>query len=55
MLKWLRDVCEDDSGVTMIEYGLMASLVALAAVTAVTTLGTDLTTLFTNIGNKLGG
>jgi len=44
---------EDDTGVTAIEYGLIAALIAVAIITAVTTLGTNLSTTFTNIANKL--
>lgn len=44
---------KDDSGATAIEYGLIAGLVAVVIVTAVTTLGDKLTNTFTTIGNKL--
>lgn len=54
MLKILKALLADESGVTMIEYGLIAALVAVAAVTVLTTLGTDLTTLFTKVGTDLG-
>jgi pilus assembly protein Flp/PilA len=43
----------DDSGATAIEYGLIAGLIGVVIVTAVTTVGTKLTNTFTNIGNKL--
>jgi pilus assembly protein Flp/PilA len=43
----------DDSGATAIEYGLIAGLIAVVVVTAVSTLGTKLTNTFTNISNKL--
>ena len=43
----------DDSGATAIEYGLIAGLIAVVIVTAVTTVGTKLTNTFTSIGNKL--
>ena len=43
----------DDSGATAIEYGLIAGLIAVVIVTAVSTVGTKLTNTFTNIGNKL--
>lgn len=41
------------AGATAVEYGLLVALVALAAVTAMTTLGTDLAALFTAISAKL--
>jgi pilus assembly protein Flp/PilA len=40
-------------GVTAIEYGLIASLIALAIITAVTLVGTNLTGLFNYIGGKV--
>lgn len=40
-------------GVTAIEYGLIASLIAIAIITAVTLVGTNLTNLFTTIANAL--
>ena len=43
----------DNSGATAIEYGLIAGLIAVVVVTAITTVGTKLTNTFTNIGNKL--
>ncbi len=53
MLKTLKALLADESGVTMIEYGLIAALVAVAAVTVLTTLGTDLSNLFTKISGDL--
>jgi pilus assembly protein Flp/PilA len=43
----------DDSGATAIEYGLIAGLIAVVVVTAITTIGTKLTNTFNNIANKL--
>ncbi len=43
----------DDSGATAIEYGLIAALVAVAAVGAMTTLGTGLSGIFTTVSNDL--
>jgi pilus assembly protein Flp/PilA len=44
---------ESERGVTAIEYGLIASLIALAIITAVTLVGTNLTGLFNYIGGKV--
>lgn len=44
---------KDESGATAIEYGLIAGLIAVVIVTAVTTVGTKLTNTFTVIGNSL--
>ncbi len=43
----------DEKGVTAIEYGLIASLIAVVIITAVTLVGTNLSTTFTTIANKL--
>ena len=44
---------QDSKGVTAIEYGLIAALVAVAIIAALKTLGTDLKSLFTYIGGQL--
>ncbi len=49
---WLCFI-DDQSGVTAIEYGLIAALIAVVIITAVAAVGTDLTTTFTNIGTAL--
>jgi pilus assembly protein Flp/PilA len=49
----LRRFLIDDEGVTAIEYGLIAALVAAVLVTAVTLMGTNLSALFTWIAGKL--
>ena len=43
----------DEQGVTAIEYGLIAALVAVAAITAFTTLGQKLDSTFTGISGKI--
>lgn len=45
---------KDESGATAIEYGLIAALVAVVCITALTTLGTNLKATFTNVGAELG-
>lgn len=42
-----------DRGATAVEYALMVSLIAVAIVTAVIALGTELNTLFADITAKL--
>jgi pilus assembly protein Flp/PilA len=44
---------DSESGVTAIEYGLIASLIALAIIVAVTLVGTNLSGLFTYIAGKV--
>ncbi len=43
----------DQSGVTAIEYGLIAALIAVAIIVAVTAVGSDLNTTFLSIGTAL--
>ena len=45
---------QDESGATAIEYGLIAALIAVVIITALTTLGTGLTNTFTSVSGKLG-
>ena len=44
---------KDESGATAIEYGLIASLIAVAAIAAMTTIGSKLGTTFSNVGSNL--
>ena len=44
---------KDDSGATAIEYGLIAALVSVAAIAALTSLGGSLTNIFTVVDNAL--
>ena len=49
-----RALCiESEKGVTAIEYGLIASLVAVAIVVGITLVGTNLQALFTYIGGQV--
>ena len=43
----------NDDGATAIEYALMASLIALFIITAVQTVGTKVSTVFTEVGGAL--
>jgi pilus assembly protein Flp/PilA len=44
---------ESESGVTAIEYAFIASLIAVAGVTAMGTIGTHLTTTFSKVASSL--
>ncbi len=43
----------DESGVTAIEYGLIAALIAVVIIVAVTAVGTKLSTTFSTVSNSL--
>jgi pilus assembly protein Flp/PilA len=46
-------VLRDRSGATAIEYGLIAALIAVAAVATMTTVGTNLTAVFGTVASSL--
>lgn len=43
----------DDSGVTAIEYGLIAALIAVVIIVAISTVGTALSTTFNSVAGSL--
>lgn len=43
----------DESGATAIEYGLIAALIAVVIITALTTIGSNLTKVFDSVGTSL--
>jgi pilus assembly protein Flp/PilA len=49
----LARVLRDERGATAIEYGLIAALIAVAAVGVLTTVGHNLSTTFSTIATKL--
>lgn len=49
----VRRLINDESGATAIEYGLIAALVAVAIIAALTALGTSLDTLFGNVATTV--
>ena len=53
MFKFLKLIKNDDKGATAIEYGLIAALIAVAIITAVTSVGTTLSGTFNNVSNAV--
>jgi pilus assembly protein Flp/PilA len=53
VFKSMKNLAQDDSGATAIEYALIASLIAVFIITAVQTVGTKVSTVFTEVGNAL--
>ena len=53
MYKFIKDFAKDDSGATAIEYGLIAALVSVAAVTALTSVGSSLDNMFGSVSTTL--
>jgi pilus assembly protein Flp/PilA len=49
----LRRLIEDSRGVTAIEYGLIAALIAVAAVVVMGTIGSNISSTFNTVAGKL--
>jgi pilus assembly protein Flp/PilA len=49
----VRRLIDDKNGVTAIEYGLIAALIAIAAITMMSLVGTDLTATFSTVAASL--
>ncbi|WP_082219242.1 Flp family type IVb pilin [Massilia sp. NR 4-1] len=52
-MKAIHNFLRDEQGVTAIEYGLIAALIAVVIIGAVTIVGTQLNKTFTAVGTKL--
>ena len=52
MSKFLK-LIKNEKGATAIEYGLIAALIAVAAIAAMQNIGTKLNTTFNNVSNHL--
>ena len=53
MAKFLK-LIKNDEGATAIEYGLIAALIAVAAIAAMGSVGSKLNQTFTNVSDALG-
>ena len=52
-LIWLKSFAKSDEGVTAIEYGLIAALIAVVIIGAITLVGGELSTTFNTISGEL--
>jgi pilus assembly protein Flp/PilA len=52
-MTFIRKMFRNEKGATAIEYGLIAALIAVAAIGAMTSLGTKLGGTFNNVSAKL--
>ncbi len=52
-MKFLKNLVRDEQGATAIEYGLIAALIAVAAMGAMSTLGSELNTTFKDVSDTL--
>lgn len=53
MVKFIKKFWQDEEGVTAIEYGLIAALIAVVIIVAVTAVGDNLATIFNYIAGQL--
>jgi pilus assembly protein Flp/PilA len=52
-MNFIRKMIKSDKGATAIEYGLIAALIAVAAIAAMQNIGTSLGTTFNTVANDM--
>lgn len=52
-MRFVRKLLKNNKAATAIEYGLIAALIAVAAITAMKSLGTKLNTTFNKVAGNL--
>ncbi|WP_293880426.1 Flp family type IVb pilin [Sphingomonas sp.] len=52
-MTFVRKMLKNNKGATAIEYGLIAALIAVAAITAMSALGSQLTKTFRNVSSGM--
>ena len=52
-MKFFNKILRDEAGATAIEYGLIAALIAVAAITAMNSLGSNLSSTFSTVSGEL--
>ena len=52
-MTFFKNLMNDEQGATAIEYGLIAALIAVAAITAMQGLGNQLGNTFTKVANDM--
>lgn len=55
MTNFIKNFLQDEEGATAIEYGLIAGLIAVVIIAAVSALGTEIKVAFENIGEAIKG
>jgi len=53
MLSFLRRILKNERGATAIEYTLIASLIAVAAIAAMTSVGTKVNAVMSNVASSM--
>jgi pilus assembly protein Flp/PilA len=52
-MQYIRKLIRDSKGATAIEYGLIAALIAVAAIAAMQGVGSSLNSTFTNVSSAM--
>jgi len=52
-MSFIRKLFRNEKGATAIEYGLIAALIAVAAISAMKSVGTTLNTTFANVSTQM--
>jgi pilus assembly protein Flp/PilA len=50
----IKNFFKDESGASAVEYGLLVALIAVVIIAAVTTLGSNLSSIFTKAAKQIG-
>jgi pilus assembly protein Flp/PilA len=53
MLSFVKNFFREEEGATMVEYGLMLALIAAVCVAVVTTLGTNIQSMFADVSDAV--
>jgi len=53
LVNWVKKLRREEEGATMVEYALMVALIAVVALTAVTLLGQNVSSIFNYIANAI--
>ncbi len=53
MISAIKNLVKDDSGATLVEYGLVLALIALVCIGVLTSLGHSVSTLFSSANSEL--
>ncbi len=51
--RFFKGLWKHEKGATAIEYGLIAALLAVVIIAAITLVGTDLSNMFNQVGNAI--
>jgi pilus assembly protein Flp/PilA len=55
IVQYVKQFLNDEEGVTAIEYGLIAALIAVVIIAAVQLIGVNLNLVFNEVATKLSG